>query len=325
MVLRWSMQLAGAALLFLAADTAAGFIGPDPDFYLYEVLFDTDSNAATGCNVDAEDDYFTGPVPGIEYVLASAVQRFPTSAFVDEVRLLKCESGSLVPHVQVSTGDWPAGLENGIGGADVVEVSVPRSAIGDPPAMTLGFHSTQLFFNDVLLTTNGQPDGEQIVFAPPPRENVPALSSLGIGLTALLLVAIACLSLRRYGPAQRAVAMLALIVSFTATAWAVTIALDGNIADWATVAPIAMDQTNDSTNNDPAEDFVAAFVTADAGNLYFRMDLVNLAPVVCGNGVIESGEECEVDLDCDLGERGSPGSGGGAGNLVCLGCECDVD
>jgi hypothetical protein len=72
-----------------------------------------------------------------------------------------------------------------------------------------------------------------------------------------------------------------------------------------------MDQVNDSTADDPAEDFVAAFATADAVNLYFRMDLVNLAPVVCGNGVRESGEDCEADIDCLIGEE-------------CEDCDCEV-
>jgi hypothetical protein len=147
-----------------------------------------------------------------------------------------------------------------------------------------------------------------------------------------LLALLAAYRLRR-SPAAAAVAVtLALTAVVVATAWAVTISLDGNVGDWATTPAIATDITGDSSIDDPAEDIVAAFATADAQKIYFRMDLVNLAPTVCGNDVLEPGEQCEENADCFVdfetqGDRG--GAAGDPNNMVavceCVGCACQGD
>ena len=89
------------------------------------------------------------------------------------------------------------------------------------------------------------------------------------------------------------------------------------------------DAVNDSSIGDPAEDIAAAFVTVDAQNLYFRMDQVNLAPVVCGDGIIESGEYCETDADCqpacDVAGGAACGTavaGSGGGGILPPPCTC---
>ncbi len=310
MTSRWWVRLLSAALLFVASQAGAG--ASPADTYIYEILFNIDSDDTSGCDVDAEDDNFMGPVPGIEYVLTTYVSRFPDNAVVEQILLFKCEAGMLMFDQTISMGDWPAGLENGINGADIVETKVPRSAIGDPASMTLGFHSTRSFLNDVLLTKDGTTDGEQIIFSPGARENVPALSPFALGLTALVLFAVAWIALRSFGRARPLVTATTVVLAVAATAWAATIALDGNVGDWAGIQPIATDQLDDSTADDDGEDFVAAFATADATNLYFRLDVVNLAPVVCGDGKIDAGEDCEGPMDCDMDE-------------VCNDCECEVD
>jgi hypothetical protein len=310
MTSHWWVRLVGAALLFIASEAVA--VSVPPDNYIYEILFDTDSNDATGCSVDAEDENFTGPVPGIEYVLATYVARFPDSAEIDAVVLFKCEGGMLVHDQDISPGNWPAGLENGINGADIVETKVPRAAIGDPASMVLGAHSTRVNFNDVLLTKDGSTDGEQIVFVPGARESVPALSWFGLGLTSLLLLVVAWISLRSFKRGRPVVAMTLLVASLAATAWAATIVLDGNVGDWSGIPPIATDQLDDSTADDDGEDFVAMFATSDATNLYFRLDVVNLAPVVCGDGKIDAGEDCEGPMDCNMDEE-------------CNNCDCEPD
>lgn len=321
---RWLSVAASAAFLAGAFGAErADATGAQFDPYQFEALIDVDSDDTTGCDVDAEDDNFAGPVKGIEYVAAVGVRRFPAYAEVYSTTLTRCVGGMFESVSEDNSVLWSVGLDNGTNGADVVEFSVPRGAIGNPAQMTLSFHATRFAFNDVLLTTNGQDGGDDIVFRLPAVAGVPVLSAGSIALCVLLLMAVAWRASRRRQPAV-VIAAFAVFALSAAVAWAATIMLDGNVADWAGISPIATDVVNDSTIDDPGEDIAAAFVTADALNVYFRMDQVNLAPVVCGNGSVEAGEECENDDDCSHGE--SLGNGGGASvDLDCIGCECVVD
>lgn len=320
-------MLAGAVVcLGFAGSVSATQVSSDA--YVYRVLFDTDSNSSTGCDVAAHDANFAGPVPGVEYVLSARIQRFPTTAHIDEVFLQECISGStLTDPTPISSGDWDAGLENGIGGADIAEFFVPRNAIGDPSSTTLGFHATRalLMTNDVLLTTNGQNEGNPIVLTLRGGAGVPALSMLGLLLCIVLLTVIAVrrLGLQPHRSASAVTLIVALVGGAVVTTWAVTISLDGAVGDWATVPSLGTDPIGDSSIDDPAEDIVAAFATFDAQNIYFRMDVVNLAPVVCGNDILEPGEACEEVADCLIHFEALEDRGGAAGGAcVCVSCQC---
>jgi hypothetical protein len=102
----------------------------------------------------------------------------------------------------------------------------------------------------------------------------------GVKGAAILLVG-ALWSLRRNRQAAAASVVVVALATTVMTAWAVTIMLDGNVADWDGVPAAGMDAIFDTTANDRGEDIAAAFITADAENVYFRMDQVNLAP--CGS------------------------------------------
>jgi hypothetical protein len=323
MGLRLPVLVASCLLLHISVATA--FVAPS-DRYDYRVLFDIDSNSATGCDAAAHDANFAGPVPGIEYIFTAQVERFATGAMIDAEFLQTCVSGSnFTDPVQIDAGDWSAGLENGVGGADIVELFLPRDAIGNPASTTLFFHArrTLTMTNDVLLTTNGEESGDPLVLRLPQGQSVPLLSSLALLLCAALLAVLAARRLRHHPSAAAAAVTVALIGSVVATAWAVTITLDGNIADWATVPAIGTDIIGDSSIDDPAEDIVAAFATADGQNIYFRLDLVNLAPSVCGNMALEPGEECENEQHCLIEFETQGGQGGGAGGTcVCNSCSC---
>jgi hypothetical protein len=316
-------------LVFVAIllSVPAGWVGAsdpvEPDAYVYRALIDSDKDEATGCDVDAHDDNFPGPVKGIEFIVEARVLRFPAHADVTEVVLSTCDSGTdFFPPNHFELGGWPVSLETGEGGADVIEFYVPRALIGNPPSMRLGFHASraELNVNDVLLTRNGTDSGLDIVF-PAGVPDVPLLSRFALGLVIVIFSALAWWSLRRRGAAAMAAGAAACIITLAATGWAVTIVLDGMLGDWAGVPPIAQDVLNDSTADDPAEDIVVAFVTADAQNIYFRLDQVNLCPVMCGNGVLESGEQCEVPQDCEP-ENEVPGMGSGAFVPACLCTNC---
>lgn len=319
----------GLLWVLLGTTGAAGATQLPNDFYLYNVFFDNDSNAATGCEVAAHDANFAGPVQGVEYVLTASVERFPSGALIDRVWVRKCISGSDFTSLEdIDAGNWDVGLEVGAGGADVVEFYVPRAKVGNPTSSTLGFHATRAasIVNDVLLTTDGSNDGETIVLRLAADQAVPTLSTFALLICIGFLAAVAARGLRRHRAASRVAILGSLVVSLAATVWAVTIVLDGNINDWASTPVLATDITGDSSASDPAEDIVVAFATFDAQRIYFRMDLVNLAPTECGNGVLEPGEFCEQVADCfiefeSLGDRG----GAASGACMCSSCQCTGD
>ena len=312
----WSL-VASVVLLGVAGPARAGV---PPDLYTYRALLDTDNNPATGCDVAAHDANFSGPVSGIEFVVSAFVDRFPSTASVVEVQVRQCVNGMLGAPIVFDNGDWAIGNNDGTDGSDVVEFYVPRSLIGNPETIRLAFHATRSFLKDVLLTTNGQNGGTPIIFRLGSQSAAPALSVLALAVLTLLLAGVAWWTLRLR--AVRAVMVGGLLVVAGAmTAWAVTIALDGNVSDWTGVPVAGTDALNDSSAGDPAEDIVDAFVTADAQNVYFRMDQVNLIPVVCGNGIVESGEGCETAADCAMTDH----SGESTTTVCsCVMCQCSI-
>jgi hypothetical protein len=284
--------------------TAPPLASDPPDVYFYRVLIDTDNDQVTGCGVEVHDLNFAGTVPGIERLVVATVHRQKLAAQVYSVQVRNCISGmDFTTPAPFDMSGWPVGLEVGVGvgsgNSDVVEFYVPRAALGNPDLVRLGFHATRVgILNDVLLTTNGQNGGAPILFGR--GTSAPTLTVPLLLMSATLLLFVAGRGLRR----RSGVAVAVAFTLATATAaWAVTIMLDGDVSDWAGLSPIATDVLNDSSAGDPAEDIAAAFVTEDAQNLYFRMDQVNLAPTVCGNGVAEFGEECDTDQGCPPAEE----------------------
>lgn len=291
-----------SGLLLLLGSASQVFASVSPDVYYYRVLVDTDNNQATGCGVQVHELNFSGIVPGIERLVVAIVHRLPMTANVFSIQVRNCISGmDFTDPAPFDPGVWPVGLEVGVdvgaANADVVEFYVPRAALGDPDVMRLGFHATRgAMVNDVLLTTNGQDDGQPITFGR--RTATPTLSlPLLIGSAATLMV-LALWSMRRGRRAAVTFFVVLGVVTSVVTAWALTITSDGDISDWSGVPPIATDVLGDSSIGDPAEDIAAAFVARDAQNVYFRMDQVNLAPTVCGNGIVEAGEQCDTDFGC---------------------------
>ncbi len=100
----------------------------------------------------------------------------------------------------------------------------------------------------------------------------PVASTWGIVAIVLALGAVAWRAFRRQLNRGGAV-LLAVIAIGTAAAavWAATIVMDGAVGDWSGV-PLGTDITDDSSNDDPAEDIVALFMTKDATNVYARIE-----------------------------------------------------
>jgi hypothetical protein len=179
---------------------------------------------------------------------------------------------------------WPVGLDVGVpvpssNAADVIEAYISRAALGalgNPSAIRVVVTADRDLCSDVLVTTNGTSTGAPLIVRLS-GVAAPALSGVVLGLLAVLLLTVAVVLLRRR-PLQRAwVAGIVGLLAIAGVAWATTIVMDGAVADWVGVPVLGNDLVNDSSANDDGEDIVAVFATSDPTNVYFRIDVKNLA------------------------------------------------
>jgi len=300
-----------AAMLLAVASRAPAM----PADFVYKVVMDTDNNPATGCSFVVQDANIPSQsMNGFEHALEIFVATAFTPPKVVGMQLLHCVSGSTFAlTATLDANTWPIGVNNGVAvpsapNADVVEGYVSRAAVGDPSTMRIIIIAeTAADATDVLLTSTGAAPGD----APPlllsfPAASAPAMSAVGLGILAVMLAGLPGVYLRRRCRTE-ATAVLASI-AVAATAWAATIVMDGQVADWTGVPRLGTDMLGDSSISHDAEDIVTAFATRDPSNLYFRIDIKNIA--FCGDGVMDPGEACELGIPCNP----SPG---------CTACQCD--
>src|SRR6056297_923194 len=272
----------------------------------FDVLVDTDSNAASGCSVTPSG---SAALSGFERRIRASVD--PGSFEVIALEQSACAGAGFGAPAPVSgfATPYPLALNTGIGGADAVELAVARAALGaaNLNQLRLTFVADSGSGSDVLATTNGGAGGGPIVFGLPVQ--IPALSVWGLGALVLVLLALAWLAHRRMG---RVGAVMAVMLVTTA-AWAMTFALDGDLTDWGGRAPNATDPAGDATDGSAAIDLVAGFVVLDGGDLFFRMDVSdteNQAPVavddafstdedtslnIAAPGVLSNDSDAELD------------------------------
>ena len=287
------MALVGVARL-ARADGAAD--------YTYQVLFDTDNNALTGCSVPV-DDATVGSTTfdGVERLVSVTVLRSGTGGTITGITVQDCVSGTTFgPPQPVSPGGWPVGQGDGVGGGDVIEGFVPAAALGNGGLARVAFTASRATpGSDVMLSTTGELGGAPILFGLPGHAPAPLLSTAGLALSVLLLGGVAWWALRRRSIPPAFLLALAITAGAAATVYALTMSMDGQVGDWGALPPVATDPTHDSTNNDPAEDLVAGFLTADKTNVYFRMDVVTIADL-CAAVVCTASDQCHDVGTCDL-------------------------
>ena len=240
--------------------------------YIYTVLFDTDNNPATGCNVPVDDQNISTTFLGAERLVAVTVDRTGTGGIVTGITVQSCDNGTFGAAEPVSPGGWPVGKGNGVEGGDVIEGFVPATALGGGGLARVAFTaSIATPGSDVMLTTA---DGGPILFAVP--VHVPALSTAGLALCVLLLGGVGLWALRRRRRAHQAALVALALMAGVATAKPLTIVMDGQVGDWGVLPPVATDPTSDNTNPDSGEDLVAGFLTTDGTRVYFRVDVWNM-------------------------------------------------
>ncbi len=241
----------------------------------FSVGLDTDNNAATGCVLATVN----GPVSGFEQVATTVVSTSTTGASVIRLERQACVGGTLGAPIVYDSGTWPVGLGNSTGGSAVIETSIPLSlllAAGTMRAVVIsgngsgGQDATATFALALAL--------EPVALVVP----VPLSPWLLLPLSLLLLGAAAWW--RRRHPEQTALLVLLVFVAGSGLVWAAAVIRDGNVGDWARVAPAVTDAAGDAPVN---ADIVAVFTQQDGTNLYVRIDadvrrdaVANQAPVV---------------------------------------------
>lgn len=278
--------------------------------YLHGVALDTDMNPDTGCPVplnDANTEFF-----GEGYELFALVGVFKTDEVSDNVPIGDPNDPNVPPYFTFGTavfpcnddleqiefqGEapfWPVGLNNGVGGSDVVEFHVPRRYMNGAEQVRAHFLSSSIFdlspeilSQGLELFESGQlseyfphnsdvAPGNQagvIINMVPQGTPAPAMSYVVLSLLAIGLLSVA--HFRLTGPLRNLTAAL-LVSAVIGTAYAATIVVDGQVADWAGIDPLIVDDNNDSSLDDPAEDMGSVFATSDANNLYIRMDIADV-------------------------------------------------
>ena len=248
--------LAVAGLLVAAAVPAQD--------YRYHLYVDRDVNAATGCTV------VHGPttVSGVEARLTAEV----SGTTVTLVSGADCSGGSFGASSAVG-GPHAVGLNNGTAGADVVELSAPRSLFGGGGVVRIAAvaENAAATTSDGLTTLAG---GGPILLG----LSQVAIPTLGFAGLLLLIAAVFVVARRRL---RLGMATLGALLMAGAV-WAANFISDGAVGDWAGVSALASDPTGDGSGPDVGADVVALFAAEENGRVFARIDVVdveNQAPV----------------------------------------------
>jgi hypothetical protein len=242
----------------------------------FDVLIDSDNNAATGCTVAPTTN---AALPGFEQRLQAAVD--PSTLEVTGLELMTCAGAGFGAPVPVPgfTLPYPLALNTGQGGADAIELALTREALAaaDAVLLRLVFVGDNGAGSDVLATIDGGPGGPIFVGLPFDPVPIPSLTLVGIAVLALVLLGMAALAHRRLG---RAGTMM-LVMLVAGSAWAMNFLLDGDLSDWSGVTALAQDPTGDATDGSAAIDLVGGFAVLAGDHLFFRVDVAdveNLSP-----------------------------------------------
>jgi hypothetical protein len=232
--------------------------------YTYRALIDVDNNASTGGQVSIVQK---GELPhweqGIDYIVRVLFD--DTTGLLHDIVIDRYNPGlGAFETIQTDSSFYPKGRGNGFEGSDVVEFKALKSLLGNPPGtMKIIYHASIVGGNDYTAA----------FFYNITRVAVPILNTWGIFGAFLLLGGAGIYLLSKRIP-LRALSVVLMLMFGMGVAWAATIVLDGQVTDWAGIAPLVTDPIGDSSNDDRNEDIRAGYMTSDSENFYFRMDVV---------------------------------------------------
>ncbi|HET7842681.1 MAG TPA: tandem-95 repeat protein, partial [Xanthomonadales bacterium] len=243
----------------------------------YDVYIDTDGST-TGCTVALPGGTFAGADRRLQVLATSGAAPQVTS-----VTLAHCAGGTFGATVPVA-GAYPVGINNGVAGSDVIELSAAvASVFQGSTSARFGFAAVGANGSDVLFTNNGTPTG-----APIGTNVVYSIPMIGIG-GLLLLAALLLVVAKRAGRHRLTLRLLAVGLLLTSgIALAANFVVDGQVGDWAGVPAAANDPAGDASNGAANLDLRAAFIGNENSIEFFRIDVADLqnqAPVATPQAV----------------------------------------
>ncbi|HJU39380.1 MAG TPA: Ig-like domain-containing protein, partial [Tahibacter sp.] len=235
--------------------------GASAQTYTYSVYVDNDVNASSGCVVPG----FAGAEARLEAEVTGGV-----TPQVVAVRRSTCTGGTFGAPTQVG-GGYPVGLNNGIGGADVIELSDTIAALrptGQTSAFRFGVIAQSATGSDELVVND---TGGPILLGLP-QLPIPALTWPIL----LLLGAIVAFYGARRARKTAAWRVLSAFLFVSSAAIAANFVTDGQVGDWAGVSPLANDPAGDPTSSESAIDLLAIFGATENGRVFVRLDVRDL-------------------------------------------------
>ncbi|WP_166653908.1 Ig-like domain-containing protein, partial [Tahibacter aquaticus] len=267
MRIRRAALAAVAFLLALVATTTAS-----AQTYTYSVYVDGDLSPASGCTVPA----MTGADSRLEVDVSGGV-----SPQVVAVRRATCVGAGFSAATPIG-GGYAVGLNNGVSGADVIELADAMTSlrIGNSGGLRLAVVAQSAAGQDDLLTTTG---GGPIVLGLPALP-IPFLT------WPMLLVMLGLVAFFGARRVKHTAAWRTLSLFFIACgiAIAANFAADGQVGDWAGTTPLATDPAGDATSGESAIDITTLFGAYENERVYLRIDvrdLQNNPPTVAGQTV----------------------------------------
>jgi|GEM_PF-1049315 len=273
---RWAQAMLGAVV---TASALAGSMVAGAATTTFGVLLDTDNNINSGCTISTADGSFAG----VELVLNTTVVANSTGYRVTGITLQSCTGSSLSAPVTLDSAAYPVARGFGANGTSAVETYIPNAYLPRSGLkMRIGLTTAGadgIAGADAVLSSNGTP----ILFDAPPPIVVPTLSTVALGLTALLLALAVWYARRRGWHGMQLVVVAVFAVSLSGQIIA-AIVRDGLITDWSGVTALATDPLGDA----PAgTDVSALYATYDEPSLYFRIDAaLNSPPVANAQTVV---------------------------------------
>ncbi|WP_165371667.1 beta strand repeat-containing protein [Pseudolysobacter antarcticus] len=252
-----SRLAAFALLLGLAAPVMA-------QTYSYSIYVDTDDSAGTGCSVVSS----SGTVSGAEVQLQVTATGGIAPHIVGVTRAV-CSAGVFVSPSPLP-GGAALGLNNGIGGSDVIELVDDEQALraNNSNVIRLSVVATSPSGSDQLVTIDGSGTGRSIFLALD-AQPIPLLTLPMLGILAALFLWVGARRARRWR-------LFAMFLFVTSSALAANFIVDGQVSDWAGVSPLATDPAADATSGETAIDIRALYAAIEGGKVFFRLDVTDL-------------------------------------------------
>ncbi len=216
----------------------------------YSVYIDSDFKASTGCTVNTVAE---GTFPGMDTRLEATVDG--ATLQVTGVTRSTCNGVSFDSGANVG-GPYAVGLNNGVAGSDVIELSDDIDSLAAPGTQRVQFVfvASEGQADDVLSNAG---DGFVLNLLSIP---IPALGTLGI-LLLILTLALVGLTLLRSNPHLRKTLAGVLLVGCGVT-WAANFVSDGLVNDWVGVPAIGSDASGDASNGSNAIDILVRICSA---------------------------------------------------------------